>query len=251
MTINIYDVHNCYLIKDAFGAGGNFTRATYEMVQASNDVHIFVSDGAGSRKRRQAIYPGYKAKRPPMAEDKRAGIDLFKGILAMSRAVSITCPGWEADDVIAQVAREAAANDNVIIHSNDSDFGQLLGVAGISLPRIEVPEFPAEFVPTFKALCGDNTDEVPGLAGFGPGAWNDMRAHWETIKRAFVTGDEALFVSRPWPKRCVAKLDFALLRKFFEVVNFMPVATSEIEAGTVLGSDERAVVEILFRKYIL
>lgn len=251
MTINLYDVHNCYLIKEATGAGGSFTRSTYELVQTSPDVHIFISDGAGSRQRRREIYPGYKAKRPPLTEDRRSGIDLFKAVLGLSRAVTINCPGWEADDVIAQVARDAANDDEVIVHSNDSDFGQLLDTPGVKVPRIKPLEYPAAYVPTFKALCGDTTDEVPGLRGFGAGAWDGMRTHWESIKRAFDTQDEALFLSRPWPKRCLDKIDFALLCSFYAVVNFIPVPATDIAAGTALGSNEPAVVHEIFKRFIL
>ncbi len=91
MQVQIHDVHNVVLRASEQVTHGNlrgrsFLRSTYEGVQQSPDLHIFVADGAGSRRRRQAIYSGYKAKRPPLTEDRRTGVDLFKTIMSMSKA---------------------------------------------------------------------------------------------------------------------------------------------------------------------
>ena len=262
MRVQIHDVHNVVLraseqVTHGKLLGRSFLRSTYEMVQASPDLHIFVADGAHSRKRRQAIYPGYKSKRPPLTEDRRAGIDLFKTVMTMSKALSITCEGWEADDVIGTVGRQLALTegvDQVILHTNDSDFGQLLDFPGITVPRMKQPEHPAVYVTLFKALCGDSTDEIPGLTGFGPKSFNDMQPHWEAMKQALDRADHNAFASIPWV-RCGSAVEdartFDLLLRYYTIVHLMTVPDSEIETGSVAGIPNGRAVAELFARYML
>ena len=262
MRVQIHDVHNVVLRASeqvTHGAlrGRSFLRSTYEQVQASPDLHIFVADGAYSRKRRQEIYSGYKSKRPPLTEDRRAGIDLFKQIMTMSKAHSITCAGWEADDVIGTVGRQMALSEGVtevVLHTNDSDFGQLLDFPGIKLPRVKVPPHPPVYVTLFKALCGDSTDEIPGLAGFGPDSFAKMAPYWAAMKAALDDADHTAFAALPWVRSGNAvqhPRTFDQLLRFYAIVQLLTVPDDEIDAGSTPGVSNEPAVHEIFSRYLL
>ncbi|MGO9484119.1 MAG: DNA polymerase I [Rhodomicrobium sp.] len=128
---------------------------------------------------RNAISPDYKAHRPePPAEL----VPQFPLIRDAVRAFNVSCieqEGFEADDIIATYARQAAeAGGEVVIVSSDKDLMQLIG-ARISMldtmknKTIGEPEVIEKFgvtpdkVVEVQALAGDATDNVPGVPGIG------------------------------------------------------------------------------------
>jgi DNA polymerase-1 len=130
---------------------------------------------------RNELYPDYKAHRPPAPEDL---VPQFPLIRDATRAFNVPCiemGGYEADDLIATYARQAAsAGATVRIVSSDKDLMQLIveGVIQLYDPmknRILGPEAVMEKfgvgpdkVIDAQALIGDSTDNVPGAPGIGP-----------------------------------------------------------------------------------
>ena len=262
MRIDIHDVHNVVLMateQKTHGTlkGRSFLRQTFAGVQNGAGLTIFVADGAKARARRQVLFSGYKAKRPPMTEDKRAGIELFKSVMHLSKAVSVCCPGWEADDTIATIAKQLAGEGHeVFIHTNDGDFGQLKDYPGIQLPRLKTPPVPPVLVPLYKALVGDPSDNIPGLPGFGPETFRAMQSFWPLLERALREDNLDLFVNQPWPR---ASLVTNILRPgvwdglkaFYLITHFMTVPADELEAGTIRGSNRPDLAEEIFQRYLL
>jgi len=128
---------------------------------------------------RNALYPEYKAHRPPAPEDL---IPQFGLIREAVRAFDLPCleqSGFEADDLIATYVREACeAGATATIVSSDKDLMQLVTDCVVMYDtmkdrRIGVPEVIEKFgVPPAKvvevqALAGDSVDNVPGVPGIG------------------------------------------------------------------------------------
>lgn len=128
---------------------------------------------------RNAIYPEYKAHRPPAPDDL---IPQFALIREAVRAFDLPCleqGGFEADDLIATYVREACERGaSATIVSSDKDLMQLVTDCVTMYDtmkdrRIGIPEVIEKFgVPPNKvvevqALAGDSTDNVPGVPGIG------------------------------------------------------------------------------------
>lgn len=128
---------------------------------------------------RNAIYPEYKAHRPPAPDDL---IPQFALIREAVRAFDLPCleqVGFEADDLIATYVREACERGaSATIVSSDKDLMQLVTDCVTMYDtmkdrRIGIPEVIEKFgVPPNKvvevqALAGDSTDNVPGVPGIG------------------------------------------------------------------------------------
>jgi DNA polymerase-1 len=125
-------------------------------------------------------YEGYKAKREAMPEDLRRQIPFIRRALEALRIPILEAEGFEADDVIGTLAREAAERQHeVFIVSGDKDMMQLVTPQvkvlnpqkdNLVLDPAKVTEtlgVPPEKVVDVMALRGDSVDNVPGAPGIG------------------------------------------------------------------------------------
>ncbi len=152
-----------------------------EMRGSEAPTHLAVIFDKSEDTFRNKLYPDYKAHRPPAPEDL---IPQFPLVRDATRAFGLPCiemDGFEADDLIATYARQAAsAGATVRIVSSDKDLMQLIVENAIELfdpmkNRILGPEAVMEKfgvgpdkVIDAQALIGDSTDNVPGAPGIGP-----------------------------------------------------------------------------------
>ncbi|MDR7125812.1 DNA polymerase I [Pseudotabrizicola sp. 4114] len=152
-----------------------------ELTKSGREVptHIAVIFDYSSKTFRNDIYPLYKANRPELPEDLRPQFPLTR---AATRAFNVACieiDGYEADDIIATLARQAVeAGGACTIISSDKDLMQLVGngvrmrdpMKDKTIDRDEVIEkfgVGPERVVDVQALAGDSVDNVPGAPGIG------------------------------------------------------------------------------------
>ncbi len=153
-----------------------------ELSRASNGkaaTHLAVVFDHSSLTFRNTLYPQYKANRPEVPEDLRPQFPLTR---EATRAFNVACletEGYEADDIIATLAREAVkAGGSCTIISSDKDLMQLIG-PGIDMfdPMKTRAIGPDEVMEKFgvgpervidvQSLAGDSVDNVPGAPGIG------------------------------------------------------------------------------------
>jgi len=103
--------------------------------EIASDHAVCVFDAPG-KTFRDDLYPDYKANRSPMPDDLRAQIEPVHEIVKLMGWPLLMVPGVEADDVIATLAKTAAAQGfEVIISSGDKDLSQLVVRASQWLTR--------------------------------------------------------------------------------------------------------------------
>jgi len=158
--------------------------------QLSPKMVIVVWEGGGSRRRR-AIFPEYKEKRRPQKLNRYYENDIpntidnrnhqVSTIVALLKNVSITqmyVEDCEADDVIGYLCRRKFPSDKKIILSSDKDFYQLIDEhTKVYSPNSKLFMGPTEVLEKFqitprnfclaKAVCGDPSDNIPGIEGVG------------------------------------------------------------------------------------
>ena len=148
---------------------------------------------------RHQRYDGYKATRHGMPEELAQQMPYAKEIL---RAMSIPiyeCQGWEADDVIGTVGRICSNNAwQCVIVTGDRDSLQLIdehvsvklviskpGQTNTTLYTPEVFREEYGFEPKklidLKALMGDSSDNIPGVAGVGPKTAKELLAKFGSL----------------------------------------------------------------------
>jgi DNA polymerase I len=134
---------------------------------------------------RHLQYPAYKALRRPMPDDLAVQVPLIKEILDAMGVAHLEKEGYEADDLIGTVSRQAAASGcRVIVLTGDRDALQLVDEqVEILVPttrsgRTETERYdlaavrerygllPAQMI-ELKAIMGDASDNIPGVKGIG------------------------------------------------------------------------------------
>ena len=139
---------------------------------------------------RKETFPDYKATREKLSADLQQdfdrGMERIGDLLAAYRIPIITVPGYEADDVLGTLARQAVQKHvNVVIVSGDKDFQQLVrdgvwllnpgrgGPANVQEHWVSVENaterlgVKPELVTDYLALVGDTSDNIPGVKGIG------------------------------------------------------------------------------------
>ncbi|MBG1232902.1 DNA polymerase I [Aestuariivirga litoralis] len=142
-------------------------------------THLAVIFDASAKSFRNDFYPEYKAHRPDPPAEMRPQFGLIRHATRAFNLPSIEMDGYEADDLIATYAKQAAAaGATVRIISSDKDLMQLIG-PGIELydPGKDKVIGEAEVLEKFgvtpdkvidvQSLAGDSVDNVPGVPGIG------------------------------------------------------------------------------------
>ncbi|MBK5930761.1 DNA polymerase I [Halochromatium salexigens] len=129
---------------------------------------------------RDALYPDYKAQRPPMPDELREQLEPLKAIIRAMGLPLLEIPEVEADDVIGTLATRAADQGlSTLISTGDKDMAQLVDaritlintMSGTVLDpegvkaKFGVP--PARII-DYLSLMGDSSDNIPGVPKCGP-----------------------------------------------------------------------------------
>ena len=165
------------------GAVQGFCNMLWKLLKETNSgqrpTHLAVIFDKSSKTFRNDIYPAYKAHRPEPPADLRPQFGLIKQATRAFNVAAIEQDNYEADDLIATYARQAAeAGATCRIVSSDKDLMQLVrpGVAlydtmkDKEIGEAEVLEkfgVKPEKVVDVQSLSGDSVDNVPGVPGIG------------------------------------------------------------------------------------
>ena len=160
---------------------GNMVRKLLKEAQPEYIAVVFDPPGPTFRDK---LFADYKAERPAMPEELAQQLPLVRRLCRALRLPMIESPGYEADDVIGALARQAERQDlDVFIVTSDKDLMQLVGgrvlllrpgqgpgKSDLVVDAAKVEELmgaPPEKVPEIMALMGDSIDNIPGAKGIG------------------------------------------------------------------------------------
>ena len=187
-----------------------FTVTLDDLLKKLNPTHIAVAfDPPGGTFRHEA-FEQYKAQRPETPEDIKKAVPVIKQILEAMNIQVLEVPGFEADDVIGTLAKQAEQeNFEVYMVTPDKDYGQLVTdrifmyrprhTGGFELmgPREVCDKYSIRHqtqIIDLLGLMGDASDNIPGCKGVGEktavallhqfGTIDYMLAHTEDIKGA-------------------------------------------------------------------
>ena len=168
--------------EDTTGVYG-FANVFLRAVQEWNPAYCAIAFDTSAPTFRHLQFQDYKAQRPPSPPELRPQFDRVKQLMAAFGVPVFELEGWEADDVIGTLTRQAeeAGVDSVIL-TGDRDTFQLISprvrvdlASSIQDRRVydeaELAErysgLTAAQQPDFKALVGDSSDNIPGVPKVG------------------------------------------------------------------------------------
>ncbi len=161
-----------------------FVNTLWEIIQKENPTHIGVCFDLSGPTTRSAEHEFYKANRDETPKDIISNIEPIKELLRGFRIPIIELEGYEADDLIGTMAKQAEKQGfQVYMVTPDKDFGQLVSEnifmykpkSGFSAQEtLGVPEVLAKWdidridqVIDMLGLMGDAVDNIPGIPGVG------------------------------------------------------------------------------------
>ena len=161
-----------------------FTSMLINVLRDEQPTHLAVAFDVSRQTFRSAQYSDYKANRAKSPQEFVGQVALIKEVLDALNVRHVELDYFEADDIIATLARQAEAQGlNVLICTGDRDTLQLVtdhvtvlyprkGVSDLArmtpesvMEKYFVP--PAQY-PELAALVGETSDNLPGVPGVGP-----------------------------------------------------------------------------------
>ena len=239
-----------------------FTKYILEMIERERPTHLAVSLDPPGGTFRNEMYPAYKANR---GETPQLVIDALEPVTAIVKAMGIPVvmiKGFEADDVIGSMAKKFSGPDcDVYMVTPDKDYGQLVGehiyqykpgkgggeneVLGIAEICDKWKIGSTSQVIDILTLCGDSSDNVPGVQGVGPVGAAKLLSRYGSTEAIFEHIDELT----PKQKEMFgAARDHIALSKALVTIKTdidVPVTLQEMALGAV-GSPELAALFDLY-----
>ena len=151
---------------------------------------------------RHEMYPLYKANRPPTPEELIPQFAYIEQVVDAFRIPRLSMDGFEADDLIAAWTARARDEDlEVVIVSSDKDLMQLVGEGvrmldtkkdTLSGPEEVSKKFGVrpEQLGDWLALCGDSSDNVPGVPGVGAKTASKLLDQFGDLETVLASADE-------------------------------------------------------------
>jgi DNA polymerase-1 len=178
-----------------------FTNTLLELITKQQPTHLAVVFDTAAPTARHKEFPAYKAQREEMPEELSDAIPDVKRLIRAFNLPVLELDGYEADDIIGTLAREACAQDFVtFMVTPDKDFGQLVnecvkiyrpGRMGDGAEVLGVPEVLAKWeiktcdqVRDILGFMGDASDNIPGIPGVGPKTAQKLIAQYDTLENA-------------------------------------------------------------------
>jgi DNA polymerase-1 len=175
-----------------------FVNTLEEVLRTQKPTHIAVAfDPAGPTFRHEA-FEKYKAQREETPEDIRKSIPIIKDIIEAYNIAILEVPGFEADDVIGTISKQADKNEfDVYMLTPDKDYAQLVsdnvfiyrpkyggGYETLGIEGVEQKwglKSPGQII-DLLGLMGDSSDNIPGCIGVGEKTAVKLLDEFETIE---------------------------------------------------------------------
>ena len=170
-------------IGEPTGAVFAFSNIITSLIERYNPIHIAVVFDRAEPTFRHVKFPQYKANRDAFPEDLVPQLGRIKEFLDYVNIPRIEKAGFEADDIIGTLAKQAAFEGwEVICITSDKDYYQLVegnislmkpGKRGEDFDIVNTPQVFEKFgvlpsqVIDVLGLIGDSSDNVPGVKGIG------------------------------------------------------------------------------------
>lgn len=182
-----------------------FFRNFHYILKHYNPAFIFAAMDSRTKTFRHEMYGEYKATRNKTPEDLHAQIPWIEEALSALGIPVLQCDGYEADDVIATVAKRCAESGRTCrILSGDKDLMQLVTdstqilkpdngatwkVTGIEGVEAEWGVRPEQLL-DLLSLFGDASDNIPGVAGIGVKTAAKLLSQYKTLDGIYGHIDE-------------------------------------------------------------
>ena len=194
-----------FTTKDGLPTNGvfGFVKLILKIMSDKKPTHMAVAFDLRAPTFRHKMYSDYKAGRKPMPDDLAVQMPILKEVLDLMNVRICEMPGYEADDLIGTIAKKFKVQ--TYIYTGDRDSYQLVdettnvcytkrGVSDIlelsaENFKDEIGLTPSQII-ELKALMGDKSDNIPGVAGVGEVSAMNLLAKYNDLDGIYAHLDE-------------------------------------------------------------
>jgi DNA polymerase-1 len=262
----VYRAHFALIARPIFSSKGmntsaiyGFTQTLLEILKNQKPTHLAVAFDTDAPTARHTAYADYKATRQAMPEDLSQALPHVERMLAAFRVPVLTCDGYEADDIIGTLVRQAEKQGFVsYMVTPDKDFGQLIdantflykpsrmgdGVEVLGLPEIlqrwgiQRPEQVIDVL----ALMGDSSDNIPGVPGIGEKTAIKLISQFGSVENLLARSAE---LTGKMKETVEKNREMALLSKRLVTIDCDSPCPIDLESLKLQPWDEPKVKELL------
>jgi len=175
---------------------------TLKFLKTYKPEYLAVALDAGKETFRNQIYQAYKGNRPEAPPQLILQFPYIRKVLKAMSVVVLELEGFEADDIIATLAKDFSARGlSVVIVSGDKDLMQLVGEKVKLLDTAKEKWIDAaavkekfgvapEKVTEVMGLMGDAIDNIPGVKGIGEKTASALIQRYESLENLFAHLDD-------------------------------------------------------------
>lgn len=184
-----------------------FANIFFKVMESLKPQYVVVTWDKNGHTFRNEMYPEYKATRTKQPDDLYAQIPYTRELVEALNIPWVELEGFEADDIIGTFARQAEelGGIDIVIATGDKDQLQLIDKStvvdmfnprGLEPTRYDLAKMqeryqltPQQFI-DYKALVGDNSDNIPGVAGIGDVGARKLLAAYKSLDGIYEHIDE-------------------------------------------------------------
>ncbi|MFM7793996.1 MAG: 5'-3' exonuclease H3TH domain-containing protein, partial [Microcystis panniformis] len=245
-----------------------FLNSLMQLLETQKPAYLAVAFDLAAPSFRHEADVNYKANRQETPEEFRPDLSNLQSLLAAMNIPIVTSPGYEADDVLGTLAKQAGDNGYTVkILTGDRDLFQLVDedkkttVLYLDINAVKstsgqgYTEFNSQAVTEklgvtpkqvvdFKALCGDKSDNIPGERGIGEKTAIDLLKKYNNLEDIYTNLESIKGMVKT--KLLEGKTAAESSRYLAKIALDAPVSLEE-EKFRLRGFDQRLVKPLLAR----
>ena len=261
----VYRAHFAFITRPMINSKGintsavmGFTRTLWDLMRDQKPSHIAVAFDLSTPTFRHKMYEPYKANREAQPEDITIAFPYIEAIVRAFNIPIVTVDGYEADDVIGTLAKQAEGEGfSVYMVTPDKDFGQLVSEniflykpsrQGNGIEIMGVPEILNKWnvervdqVIDMLGLQGDSVDNIPGVPGIGPKTASKLLAQFDSVEKLVDSTDQ---LKGKQKERLEEFREQALLSKKLAVIETQVPIQFDAAAYKIEGQDNDKLSEL-------
>ncbi len=219
-----------------------FTTTLVDLINNQHPTHLAVCFDTHAPTERHTDFADYKANRQEAPEDLLSALPDIKTIISGFNIPCVELDGYEADDIIGTLSKQAAAAGyEVFMVTPDKDYGQLVsenikiykppyqgGTIEILGPKEVCEKWNIKDVSQvidILGLMGDAVDNIPGIAGIGEKTAAKLLAEYETLENVLANAEK---IKGSLGEKVKAGKDMAIMsKKLATIITDVPVEFHE------------------------
>lgn len=210
---------------------------------------------------RHKMYADYKAGRKGMPDELRSQMPILKELLTYLGYTIVEKEGYEADDILGTLAAQCKGDDRCFIATGDRDSLQLISdnttvlLAATKMGKAVTTAYDKDLLKEeygvepqgmieIKALMGDSSDNIPGVAGIGKKTAGDLIQKYGSIDYIYGHLDE-LEIKKGVYDKLLAGKDSAYLSRTLGTISLKAPVDLDLGSYRIKECDTAKAIKLL------